>query len=169
MKDPETFVNTIMSPIAYYKSPKTYFSGGAGLTSTAGDYARFCQMLLNGGDLDGTRLLSPKTVELMTTSHTSDLPTGGGGAGSNFGLGFRITNDLGATQTLGSAGMYGWGGAFCTYFQVDPKEELIGVMMTQVRPYNHINIRQEFMALANQAIVDSAKPGAMTPARAAMR
>jgi CubicO group peptidase (beta-lactamase class C family) len=80
-----------------------------------------------------------------------------------------VVKDIGVTGQAGSPGAYGWGGAFCTYFEVDPKEELIGIVMTQVRPYTHINIRQEFMALANQAIVDNAKPAAMTASRAAIR
>jgi CubicO group peptidase (beta-lactamase class C family) len=151
------------------KQPHNYFSGAGGLVSTAADYVRFHQMMLQGGELDGARILGRKTVELMTTNHIGDLPIWLTGPGYGFGLGYSVVKDIGVTGQAGSAGMYGWGGAFCTYFQVDPKEELIGVVMTQVRPYNHINIRQEFMALANQAIVDSAKPGAMTPTRAAMR
>jgi CubicO group peptidase (beta-lactamase class C family) len=153
MKDPETFVNTIMSPDAYYRSPKRYFSGGAGLTSTISDYARLCQMLLNGGELDGSRLLSPKTVELMRTSHTSDLPTGGGGPGSNFGLGFRITTDLGATQTLGSPGMYGWGGIYGTSFWIDPTERMLGVMMVQRYPGSTVG--GAFQTLTYQALTRS--------------
>lgn len=153
----------------WVKQPHNYFSGAGGLVSTAADYVRFHQMMLNGGELDGARILGRKTVELMTTNHIGDLPVWLTGPGYGFGLGYSVVKDIGVTGQAGSAGMYGWGGAFCTYFQVDPKEELIGVMMTQVRPYNHINIRQEFMALANQAIVDNAKPGAMTPTRAAMR
>jgi CubicO group peptidase (beta-lactamase class C family) len=166
MKDPETFVNTIMSPIAYYKSGKRYFSGGAGLTSTAQDYARFAQMLLNGGELDGVRLLSPKTVELMTTSHTADLPRGGllGDAG-NFGLGFRVTVDLGASQTLGSAGMYGWAGIYGTNFWVDPKERLFAVMMVQRYPGS--TVAASFQALTYQSLTRSAylpAPKASEPA-----
>jgi CubicO group peptidase (beta-lactamase class C family) len=139
MKDPESFGNTHMSPAAYYKPGKKYFSGGAGLTSTAQDYARFAQMLLNGGVLDGVRLLSPKTVELMTTSHTLDLnlPTATTpvlGPGAEWGLGFKITTDLGATQMPGSAGMYGWSGIYGTFFWVDPREKLIGVLMVQRYP-----------------------------------
>jgi CubicO group peptidase (beta-lactamase class C family) len=153
----------------WVKQPHNYFSGAGGLVSTAADYVRFHQMMLQGGELDGARILGRKTVELMTTNHIGDLPIWLTGPGYGFGLGYSVVKDIGVTGQAGSAGMYGWGGAFCTYFQVDPKEELIGVVMTQVRPYNHINIRQEFMALANQAIVDSAKPGAMTPTRAAMR
>ncbi len=153
----------------WVKQPHNYFSGAGGLVSTAADYVRFHQMMLNGGELEGARILGRKTVELMTTNHIGDLPVWLTGPGYGFGLGYSVVKDIGVTGQAGSAGQYGWGGAFCTYFQVDPKEELIGVMMTQVRPYTHINIRQEFMALANQAIVDNAKPGAMTPTRAAMR
>ena len=153
----------------WVKQPHNYFSGAGGLVSTAADYVRFHQMMLNGGELDGVRILGRKTVELMTTNHIGDLPVWLTGPGYGFGLGYSVVKDIGVTGQAGSAGMYGWGGAFCTYFQVDPKEELIGVVMTQVRPYNHINIRQEFMALANQAIVDNSKSGAMTANRAAIR
>jgi CubicO group peptidase (beta-lactamase class C family) len=135
MKDPEAFGNTHMSPIAYYKAPKTYFSGGAGLASTAADYARFAQMLLNGGSLDGARLLSPKSIEMMTANHTADLPPGPlTGAGSGFGLGFRVVTDVASTQTLGSVGNYGWSGIYGTVFWVDPQEKLVAIMMVQRYP-----------------------------------
>jgi CubicO group peptidase (beta-lactamase class C family) len=137
MKDPETFGNTRMSPVESYKPGKKYFSGGAGLTSTAQDYSRFAQMLLNGGALDGVRLLGPKTVELMTTSHTLDLNLANTpvlGPGAEWGLGFKITSDLGATQLPGSLGMYGWSGIYGTFFWVDPKEKLVGVLMVQRYP-----------------------------------
>lgn len=136
MTDPESFGNTHMSPWAYYKEGKTYFSGGAGLASTAADYARFANMLLNGGALEGARLLSPKTIEMMTLSHTSELtpPLPLLGPGVNFGLGFRVVTDLAATQTLGSNGLYGWSGIYGTNFWVDPKEKLVAVMMVQKYP-----------------------------------
>jgi CubicO group peptidase (beta-lactamase class C family) len=154
MKDPETFDNTIMSPVASYRPGKRYFSGGAGLTATIRDYAKFAQMLLGGGALDGTRLLSPKTVELMTASHTSDLPPSGLlGPGTNFGLGFRVVTDLGPTQTLGSAGMYGWLGIYGTTFWVDPKERLVAVMMVQLYPGSPVGAA--FQPLVYQAIVRS--------------
>jgi CubicO group peptidase (beta-lactamase class C family) len=126
----------VFSPGISYKPGKKYFSGGAGLTSTAADYAKFCQMLLDGGVAGGTRLLSPKTIELMTSSHTSDLPPVGGllGQGTAFGLGFQITTDAAATQTMGSSGLYGWSGIYGTVFWVDPKEKLIAVMMVQRYP-----------------------------------
>jgi CubicO group peptidase (beta-lactamase class C family) len=146
-----------MSPSAYYKSPKHYFSGGAGLTSTIQDYARFAQMLLNGGALNAVQLLSPKTVELMTMSHTADLPSGGLlGAGGQFGLGFRITADLAATQALGSPGIYGWSGIYGTNFWVDPKEHLIGLVMVQ--RYPGATVAAAFQTLVYQALTRSDSP-----------
>jgi CubicO group peptidase (beta-lactamase class C family) len=138
----------------YVKEPHIYFSGGGGLVSTAADYFRFHQMMLNGGELDGSRILGRKTVELMTANHIGDMQAWLTGPGYGFGLGYRVAKDVGQTALLGSVGEYGWGGAFCTYFWVDPVEEMIGIVMTQVRPYDHLNIRQEFQVLANQAIVD---------------
>ncbi|HUR33725.1 MAG TPA: serine hydrolase domain-containing protein [Vicinamibacterales bacterium] len=140
MKDPESFGNTYMSPVTSYRPEvKKYFSGGAGLTSTAQDYSRFAQMLLNGGELDGVRLLGPKTVQLMTVSHTLDLnlpnaPTPVLGPGAEWGLGFKITTDLGASQLPGSVGMYGWSGIYGTFFWIDPKEKMVGVLMVQRYP-----------------------------------
>src|SRR5712692_5174835 len=136
------------------RGAKRYFSGAGGLASTAQDYFRFCQMLLNGGQAGGTRFLSRKTVELMTSNHIGSLPLWSSLAGYRFGLGFRVLTDLGESANLGSLGSYGWGGAFGTYFWIDPKEEMIGILMIQVRPYNHLNIRQEFQTLAMQAIAD---------------
>jgi CubicO group peptidase (beta-lactamase class C family) len=165
-------IKLVESPNAesrWIKEPHNYFSGAGGLLSTATDYVRFHQMMLGGGELDGVRILGRKTVELMTTNHIGDLPIWLTGPGYGFGLGYSVVKDIGVTGQAGSAGTYGWGGAFCTYFQVDPKEELIGIVMTQVRPYDHINIRQEFMALANQAIVDNPKTGTMTTNSTAMR
>ncbi len=138
----------------FVKEPHTYFMGAGGLVSTARDYFRFHQMMLNGGELDGVRILGRKTVELMTKNHTGDLPIWLVGDGYGFGLGYSVLLDGGAAGVPMSEGTYSWGGAFCTYFWVDPEEELIGILMTQVRPYAHLNIRQEFAVLANQAIVD---------------
>ena len=165
-------IKLVESPNAgsrYVKEPHNYFSGAGGLASTAADYVRFHQMMLNGGELDGVRILGRKTVELMTANHIGDLPVWLTGPGFGFGLGYSVVKDIGVTGQAGSPGQYGWGGAFCTYFQVDPKEELIGIVMTQVRPYDHLNIRQEFMALANQSIVDNAKSGPLTESRATLR
>lgn len=156
MKDPESFGNTHMSPVASYKPGKIYFSGGAGLASTAQDYSRFAQMLLNGGILDGARVLGPKTVELMTTSHTLDLNLGGTpvlGAGAEWGLGFKITTDLGATQLPGSPGLFGWSGIYGTFFWVDPVEKLVGVLMVQ--RYPGPPAAAPFQALTYQAITSA--------------
>jgi CubicO group peptidase (beta-lactamase class C family) len=142
-----------MSPIAYYQAPKSYFSGGAGLASTAADYGRFAQMLLNGGVLDGARLLSPKTIELMTASHTADLgasPVVGAGAG--FGLGFRVVTDLAASQAVGSVGNYGWSGIYGTVFWVDPQEQLVAIMMVQRYP-GAGPVQSAFQPLVYQTLV----------------
>jgi CubicO group peptidase (beta-lactamase class C family) len=135
------------------RGSKRYFSGGAGLISTAPDYGRFLQMLLNGGELDGVRLLSPKTIELMTVSHTGDLTPSPQGPAAGFGLGFRVITDLGQSQRPASVGSYSWGGIWGTSFWVDPKEKLLGVMMIQRYPTTSVPIADVFQAMAYQAIV----------------
>jgi CubicO group peptidase (beta-lactamase class C family) len=152
MKDPEAFGNTHMSPVAYYKAPKKYFSGGAGLTSTARDYARFALMLAGGGAIDGVRLLSPKSVQLMAANHTADLPTPGLllGPGIGFGLGFSVVTNVAATQTLGSEGQFGWSGIYGTNFWVDPKERLVAIVMVQKYPGS--NVAGAFQPLVYQAL-----------------
>lgn len=138
----------------FIAEPHVFFMGSGGLVSTAADYWKFQQMMLNGGELNGVRLLGRKTVELMTVNHTGDLPIWLRGPGAGFGLGYSVTTDRGDANSMSSVGTFGWGGAYCTYFWVDPEEDLIGILMTQVRPYTHLNIRQDFNVLANQAIVD---------------
>ena len=128
-------------------------SGGGGLVSTAADYLRFCQMLLNGGELDGVRLLSPKSVALMTADHTGHLVGDFDNAGYGFGLGFAVALDPGAIGELSSAGEYNWGGAAGTRFWIDPREELIGVFMVQSIPHR-TRLGSEFKNLVYQAIVD---------------
>jgi CubicO group peptidase (beta-lactamase class C family) len=153
MKDPEAFGNAHLGPVASYKS-KTYFSGGAGLTSTARDYARFANMLLGGGALGNVRLLSPKTVELMASNHTSDITVPAlVGPGQAFGLSVRVVLDPAATQTLGSPGMYGWLGIYGTTFWVDPKEQLVMVMMVQ--RYPQPTVAAGWQPLVYQAITKS--------------
>ena len=153
----------------FVKEPHVYFSGAGGLVSTVADYVRFHQMMLNGGELDGARILGRKTVELITVNHIGDLPVWLTGPGYGFGLGYRVLKDVGQAGINSSVGEYGWGGAYCTYFWVDPQEELIGVMMTQVIPYTHINIRQDFQVLVNQAIVDGGKAKAPAAVHTTMR
>ncbi len=134
--------------------PKTLFRGAGGLASTARDYLRFQQMVLNGGELDGTRLLAPSTVSLMLENHTGDLDLWLTGPGVSFGLGYGVVVDRGEAATPLSEGAGYWGGAYCTLSWLDPEQELVAVLMTQVRPYRHINIRQDFQVLTYQAIVE---------------
>jgi CubicO group peptidase (beta-lactamase class C family) len=137
-----------------YKGPRTYFSGGAGLTSTAGDYARFLQMLLDGGELDGVRLLRPETVKAMTTNQITEFPlTLGSIHGDRFGLGFGVVTPAGKAETPMSVGSYGWGGFFHTIFWVDPEKKLIGVLMTQVHPAA-TTIQADFVRAAYEALKD---------------
>ncbi len=135
-----------------FESPTTYFSGGGGLVSTAADYYRFCQMLLNGGELGGRRLLARKTVEWMTSDHLGDivLPRR---PGYGFGLGFAVRKELGLAALPGTLGEFNWGGAYGTSFWIDPSEDFIGIFMIQLRPSPRA-YRWQFKGLAYQAIVD---------------
>ena len=136
---------------AYLEGPRKSFSGGAGLVSTPGDYARFLEMLRRGGELDDTRLLSPKTVELMTVDHLQSVPFG---EGTGFGLGFSVLEDLGDRGQLGSVGEYGWGGAYHSSYWVDPEERLTVVYMTQVIPSAGLDDFAKVRALIYQAFIE---------------
>jgi CubicO group peptidase (beta-lactamase class C family) len=131
---------------------RTYFSATGGLVSTAADYFRFQQMMLNGGELDGVRILGRKTVELMTSNHTGTLYTSNA-PGLGFGLGVSVVTDLGASAQLGSTGTYGWGGAYGTIYFVDPVEQVVAIFMVQLRPNDHLNIRRDFRTLVYQSLV----------------
>ena len=144
----------VMRPAREMRGSQVFFSGAGGLSSTADDYWRFCQMLLNGGTFNGARLLGRKTVELMTTNQIGNLPIWPDLAGYRFGLGFRVLADVGRSGQQGSIGSYGWGGAFGTYFFIDPKEEMIGILLIQMRSTSHLNIRPDLISLAEQAITD---------------
>jgi CubicO group peptidase (beta-lactamase class C family) len=137
---------------AYDEGPCRCYSGGAGLLSTASDYARFLQMLLNGGELDGTRILSPKTVELMTVDHAGPIY---GGGKQGFGLGFWVTEDLGLSGDYGTVGAFGWGGAYHTTYWVDPVEKLVAVFMVQLLPPLDGELQPLFKTLVYQSIVES--------------
>jgi len=142
-----------------YTKEVTLFSGGGGLVSNMSDYLNFSQMLLNGGILNGKRLLSPKTIELMTLDHAQDIPYARGPVvlpihGNGFGLGFSMVTDLADSGITGSEGMYGWGGAAGTVFRIDPKEELVYIMMIQLMPYNHLQAREKFQTMVYQAIIE---------------
>ncbi len=137
-----------------YSEPPALPSGGAGLVSTAADYARFLQMLLNGGRSGGVRILSRKSVELMTADHHSELEEPELSPGYGFGLGFAVRVDLGRAAKLGSVGEYAWSGIFNTFFFADPAEELFAVLMTQTSPYGHLDLGERFKKLVYQSIDD---------------
>jgi CubicO group peptidase (beta-lactamase class C family) len=130
----------------------TYFSGGGGLYSTARDYARFAQAMLEGGALDGRRILGRKSVELMSSDHLGAIP-GLGRPGYGFGLGFAVRTERGLSPQPGSVGEFNWGGAYGTSFWIDPAEQLIGVLMLQLRPQPR-DYDTEFRTLVYQAIDD---------------
>ncbi|CAN5383082.1 serine hydrolase domain-containing protein [soil metagenome] len=155
--DPET---------SHYFTDPSVKSGGGGLVSTADDYMRFCRMLLNGGELDGARIVSPKTLKLMTLNH---LPGGQELTqmsrslfsetvfeGLGFGLGFAVTVDQARTRNNGSLGEYFWGGMASTAFWIDPIEDLAVVFMTQLIPSSAYPIRRELRTLVYAAFTESA-------------
>jgi CubicO group peptidase (beta-lactamase class C family) len=129
--------------------------GGMGLYSTIGDYARFGQMLLNGGQLEGVRILSRKTVELMTTNHLNHMPkpTIDANGSNGFGLGGSVRIDLAKGNRLGSVGMFGWSGAASTYFSMDPKEKTVALLFLQYTPFDSPTL-EKFSTLFYQAIAD---------------
>jgi len=137
-----------------YLCEQTYFSGGAGLVSTAPDYWKFAQMILNGGELNGVRILGRKTVELMSTNSIGDLYAPfRQHSGDKFGYGFGIRTERGVYDELESPGILGWDGAFYTRFWIDPKEDLIGIFMTQSRDWS-LDLITKYRVLVYQAIVE---------------
>ena len=131
------------------RGPKKLFSGGAGLCSTAMDYARFCQLMLDGGRAGNTRLISRKTVELMTHDQLGKI-----GPDQAFGLGFGIDGVKTPLGELGSPGEYNWGGFYYTAFMIDPKEQMVTVFMAQLHPTGDLTLDNLFHVLAVQAIID---------------
>jgi len=139
-----------------YKKKPTLLLGGAGTVSTLDDYARFVTMLLNGGELDGVRILGRKSVELMRSDHLGTLPRVGGmpAEGYGFGLTFAVNLGPGKSATVGSEGEYNWGGAAGTSFWIDPKEHMIGVFLVNVLPSNEVTAGGQFKRMAYEALVD---------------
>lgn len=131
------------------RGPKKLFSGGAGLVSTAMDYARFCQMMLDDGKFGNTRLLSRKTVELMTHDQLGKI-----GPDQGFGLGFGIEGVKAPLEEVGTPGAYNWGGFFYTAFSIDPKEQMIVIFMAQLHPAGGLTLDRRVHALAYEAIND---------------
>ena len=139
--------------VTRYTAKPALLSGGGGLVSTASDYLCFCQMLLNEGELNGVRLLSRKTVELMTIDHLAATGVERGG-GYGFGLGFAVAADLARSGLNGSLGEYNWGGAAGTRFWIDPREKMIGIYMVQILPHAGLLYGDTFKLLAYQSIAD---------------
>jgi CubicO group peptidase (beta-lactamase class C family) len=141
----------MVSDMEEYNYPiegSTYFSGGGGLSSTILDYARFMQMMINGGSYNGHQFLSRKTIDLMTTDQVGDL-----WGDADMGLGFSIVTDKTDHLTLSSAGNYSWGGYFSTSYWMDPEEELIGLFYCQMQPMWYGEIHDKFQVLTYQALV----------------
>ena len=145
-----------------FARPRRIASGGGGLLSTVGDYVRFCRFLLNRGELEGTRLLGRKTVELMMSNHLrGDMAAMGQPRfsestfeGIGFGLGFSVMLDPARAQIIGTPGECAWGGAASTAFWVDPVEELAVILLTQLMPSSTYPLRRELRVLCYQAIID---------------
>jgi CubicO group peptidase (beta-lactamase class C family) len=137
-----------------YTPDETFFSGGGGLVSTAHDYARFAQMLLNGGELDGARILSPATVELMTTDHLHDDGASFLADGWGFGLGFTVKNRPALDGLPDSVGTYYWFGVAGTSFWIDPARDLVGIFMVQLNPNRDVNFRDQFKRMVYAALVE---------------
>jgi CubicO group peptidase (beta-lactamase class C family) len=135
----------------YIHGPRTTFSGGAGLLSTITDYGVFLQMLLNGGEFNGTRLLSPQTVRLMHTNHTGDKYAW---ESLGFGLGFKVVEDLGEYGELSSVGAYGWGSAYYPIYWVDPKTDMTCLFLTQLMPADNLPFGDLFKNMVYQAMVE---------------
>jgi len=135
-------------------TPPRYESGGGGAVSTTDDYVRFAQALLNGGRLDRARLLSRTTVAFMASDHLGPISATIRRPGYTFGLGFQVRKDVGLDGQSGSIGEYGWAGAGGTYFWVDPKEQVVAILMTQAPGPSRVYYRQLFKELVQQAIVD---------------
>ena len=165
-RDPQTKEIKLQDPgsSSVYLNDRAFLSGGGGLVSSMDDYHRFCQMLLNGGALDGERRLSPTTIDFMTQNH---LPGGQSMSdmgdetfsetrmdGSGFGLGFSVVTSPVEAMAPVSEGAYSWGGAASTFFWIDPAEELIGILMTQLMPSGAYPLRPQFQQLVYAAITE---------------
>ena len=133
-----------------YRGPHTYFSGGGGMLSTAEDYYRFCQMMLNGGQLNGVRIISRKSVELMSHNHVVGKPDGP----NAYGLGFGTVSTPEQLTELGSVGSFNWGGFYYTSFVIDPKEDMVVIFMGQMNPAGGLDLASKAISLAYQAIKD---------------
>ncbi|MGB3808953.1 MAG: serine hydrolase domain-containing protein [Parvibaculum sp.] len=164
-KDPKSGKQGVMDKgdeSSTYAQAPVFLSGGGGLVSTMMDYWRFCQMLLNGGEFNGHRLVSPKTIEFMTLNHLpgdatmKDMSSSAfselAAEGTGFGLGFSVLLDPAEAQSIGSVGNFSWGGAASTYFWIDPEEDIVAILMTQLYPSSTYPLRPQLQQLVYAAI-----------------
>lgn len=151
-KSPGNMLNGKTITPEYPLQTSTYYSGGAGLSSTIGDYAIFLQTLLNGGIYNGKRILSRKTVEMMITNQIGEVAYGGGQ--DKFGLGFSIIMEKSAGRTPASVGTFAWGGAFATSYWVDPKEKMVYLFYRQLQNTTKGEVNEKFRAMVYQALND---------------
>ena len=138
----------------------TFLSGGSGLISTSNDYIQFCKMILNKGELDGKRILSPKTIEFMMEDHLKFIENKGGSLtlpnnGTGFGIGFSVVKNNTENKILGSEGTIGWEGVAGTYFGIDPKENMIFILMIQLIDFNDLDMSNRFKTMVYQSIVEN--------------
>ena len=139
----------------YVEGPRKCFSGGAGLVSTVTDYARLLQMLLNGGELEGVRVLAPATVTSMTSNHVGTLYREGA---FGFGLGFEVVEEVGKADRIAAAGEFSWGSAYYSRYFVDPQHKVVAIFMTQLLPATGVDLQPKFFNLVYQSIVGDVKP-----------
>jgi len=147
--------NNAVGQGAYVLGPRASFAGGAGLVSSIQDYARFLQMLLNGGELNGTRLLAPHTVALMTADHLGSVYSV---PGNRFGLGFEVLESPALADRYGAPGAFGWGGAYATSYWVDPAERLVALIMTQTLPSGGLDAADRFRTIVYSSILEASVP-----------
>jgi CubicO group peptidase (beta-lactamase class C family) len=156
-KGPQTSGSLLYSATSHVQGPRTLYSGGGGLVSTAPDYARFLQMLLNDGRLDGTRLLKPESVAAMTRNQIGELNGLFTVHGDKFGFGFGIHSEK-SNRHGASIGTCSWGGLYHTYFWLDPQRKVIGLLLTQLYPSEHLSLRTRFQHAVYQALDASGSP-----------
>ena len=152
MRAPDTALllnGAMVAQGAYVEGPRQCFGGGAGLLSTAPDFARLVRMFANGGALDGVRILSPKTVALMSSNFTGNLYNEGR---TGFGLGFEVVEHMGRSGRYGSEGAFGWGSAYYANYWVDPQEDMVGLYFSQYLPYTGMDLQAKFRTMAYAAI-----------------
>jgi putative heme-binding domain-containing protein len=160
-ENPMTIGSTMFSATYSTADDNRYQSGGAGLASTANDYCRFLQMMLNRGELDGKRILKAETVDEMTRNQIGDLRCAFPIHGDGFGYGFGVVTGREKPASPASTGSYSWGGIFDTFFWVDPKDELIGIVLTQLYPFGHLNLWKDLQENVYETLKE--KTGSASP------